>query len=176
METDSQNKLTNIRLTRREAAAQRHRVTLSSFSRTVHRFILFSFVLSVVWFKSAWHLISTWRLSGRRESYQTWRSVQIRPSTAEICYLKELFMVGSFIKHDPDTTKQQTSVQFRKLDTTRRIQKESNQHWYQSTSQALKQSVRQVINYFVHQQPADQQLTGSYTRHKITIWRWTNWI
>lgn len=109
METDSQNKLTNIRLTRREAAAQRHRVTLSSFSRTVHRFILFSFILSVVWFKSAWHLISTWRLSGRRESYQTWRSVQIRPSTAEICYLKELFMVGSFIKHDPDTTEQQES-------------------------------------------------------------------
>lgn len=109
METDSQNKLTNIRLTRREAAAQRHRVTLSSFSRTVHMFILFSFILSVVWFKSAWHLISTWRLSGRRESYQTWRSVQIRPSTAEICYLKELFMVGSFIKHDPDTTKQQES-------------------------------------------------------------------
>lgn len=109
METDSQNKLTNIRLTRREAAAQRHRVTLSSVSQTVHRFILFSFVLSVVWFKFAWHLISTWRLSGRRESYQTWRSVQIRPSTAEICYLKELFMVGSFIKHDPDTTEQQES-------------------------------------------------------------------
>lgn len=109
METDSQNKLTNIRLTRREAAAQRHRVTLSSVSQTVHRFILFSFVLSIVWFKFAWHLISTWRLSGRRESYQTWRSVQIRPSTAEICYLKELFMVGSFIKHDPDTTEQQES-------------------------------------------------------------------
>lgn len=109
METDSQNKLTNIRLTRREAAAQRHRVTPSSVSQTVHRFILFSFILSVVWFKSAWHLISTWRLSGRRESYQTWRSVQIRPSTAEICYLKELFMVGSFIKHDPDTTEQQES-------------------------------------------------------------------
>lgn len=109
METDSQNKLTNIRLTRREAAAQRHRVTLSSFSRTVHMFILFSFILSVVWFKSAWHLISTWRLSGRRESYQTWRLLQIRTSTAEICYLKELFMVGSFIKHDPDTTEQQES-------------------------------------------------------------------
>lgn len=107
METDSQNKLTNIRLTRREAAAQRHRVTLSSVSQTVHRFILFSFILSVVWFKSAWHLISTWRLSGGRN--RRWRLLQMWPSTAEICYLKELFMVGSFIKHDPDTTKQQES-------------------------------------------------------------------
>lgn len=63
---------------------QRHRVTLCSTPPDSPQVYLFSFVLSIVWFKFARHLMETWRLSAGRESYQTWRLVQIRPSTAEI--------------------------------------------------------------------------------------------